>query len=147
MKLEEGRRVYVPSRDMFGNVVRNGGILGLKSSFAVIDDTGKRLVFVDKNPEFVYVDTCEDVCGHKKDIPEDVVTIFRENLTKNDASKMTHDYCKMSREERDKMYNDWKHCLNNPAAPVPVPAEVVEDKRPVTRRQKSLEKKNSTKYY
>ena len=141
MKFIEGRRVYVPSQDMFGNVVREGGILGLKNSFAIVDDTGKRLVFVDKNPEFVYVDTCEDPCGHKKDIPEDVVSIFREKLPKNDSSKMVHDYCKLSREERDKMYTDWNHHLKNNTVP-----EVVEDKRPVTRRKKSSVKKHSTKY-
>lgn len=71
MNLAPSRRVYVPSRKTFGYIVKEGGILGLKSSFAVVDDNGKRLLFVGDTPEFVYTDTSENTCGQKCDVPED----------------------------------------------------------------------------
>ena len=49
MKLKAGRRVYVPSQKIFGTVVREGGILGLPASYAVVDDLGKKSVFFGDN--------------------------------------------------------------------------------------------------
>ena len=110
MKLIEGRRVYIPSRNTFGKVIRDGGILGLSKSFAILDDVGNRMVFMEKIPEFVYVDTKQDESGDTKDIPEDVVPLFRKNLTHEKAEKMTAEYYKLSTEERETICTDWMNC-------------------------------------
>ena len=110
MKLIEGRRVYIPSKKTFGKVIRDGGILGLAKSFAVLDDTGNRMVFVDEIPEFVYADTKQDVSGETKEIPMDVIPLFKEKLTHEKCEKMTSEYYKLSPEERETICMDWMNC-------------------------------------
>lgn len=103
MKLTAGRRVYVPSKQIFGTVVREGGILGLKTSYAVVDDLGKKMVFVGDDIEFVYVDSSEDLNGNKVEIPsEDVVPQIQNEYSPHEARKMTIDLYEMSPEERGK---------------------------------------------
>lgn len=110
MKLIEGRRVYIPSKKTFGKIIRDGGILGLSNSFAILDDTGNRMVFMDKVPEFVYADTKQNVSGEAKEIPEDVVPMFKKNLTHEKCTKMTEEYYKLSEEERKTVCMDWMNC-------------------------------------
>ena len=102
MKLEAGRRVYVPSTKTFGTVVRQGGILGLSESYAIVDDLGKKKVFVGNNIEFVYVDSSEKLSGEKVDIPQDVVPTIQKEHTPAEARKMTHDLYDLCPDERGK---------------------------------------------
>ena len=102
MKLEAGRRVYVPSTKTFGTVVRQGGILGLAESYAVVDDLGKKKAFVGNNIEFVYVDSSETLSGENVDIPEDVVPTIQEEHTPEEARKMTIDLYDLCPDERGK---------------------------------------------
>lgn len=100
MKLEAGRRVYVPSTKTFGTVVRHGGVLGLSKSYAIVDDLGKKTVFIGDDIEFVYVDSSEKMSGEKVDIPQDVVpTIIKDN-SPMEARKMTLDLYDLCPEER-----------------------------------------------
>lgn len=101
MKLETGRRVYVPSTETFGTIVREGGILGLAKSYAVVDDLGKKQVFVG-DIEFVYADSSEKLSGERVEIPQDIVPALREEYTPAEAGKMTRDLYKLSPEERGK---------------------------------------------
>lgn len=135
MKIVPGRRVYIPSIGTFGSVVKEGGILGLSNSFAIIDDTGKKMVFVEDTPEFVYVDTKEDVSGNKVSIPDDVVPLFRKNLGQIEAGKMTKQFYEMKEQDRQVMCKEWMSCEGRP-----VSKHVVEDKRPLTRKKKSSKK-------
>ena len=100
MKLEAGRRVYVPSTETFGTVVRQGGILGLAESYAVVDDLGNKRAFVGNNIEFVYVDSSEKLSGEKVDIPQDVVPTIQKQHTPAEARKMTLDLYKLCPDER-----------------------------------------------
>ena len=102
MKLEAGRRVYVPSTTTFGTIVREGGILGLAKSYAVVDDLGKKQVFVGDDIEFVYADSSEKLCGERVEIPQDIVPTLREEYTPAEAGKMTRDLYKLPPEERGK---------------------------------------------
>lgn len=138
MDLVPGRRVYIPSKKTFGNVMKTGGILGIKSSFAVVDDTGNKLVYTMKVPEFIYVDTSEDVSGEKHDIPVDIVPIFREKLPLDKAINMTDKFYRMSNGDREKTCTDWMDCGNSHPG-------IVEEKRPVSRKR-TTRKRASTKY-
>lgn len=101
MKLKAGRRVYIPSQKTFGTVVREGGILGLSASYAVVDDLGKKSVFIGDNIEIVYVDSSEKVNGEKVErIPPDVVPHFQKNYTPQEAKKMTADLYDLCPEKR-----------------------------------------------
>lgn len=102
MKLEAGRRVYVPSTETFGTVVRQGGILGLSESYAVVDDLGNKKAFIGNNIEFVYVDSSEKLSGEKVDIPIDVVPTIQKEHTPAEARKMTLDLYDLCPEERSK---------------------------------------------
>lgn len=124
MKLESGRRVYVPSTKTFGNIVRRGGILGLKESYALIDDLGKRVVYMGKPPEFVYVDTGKTVDGIEKSIPEDIVHCIREKLPAGEAAKKTKEFYQTPESDREEFC---KKVLSGEKK------NVTEDKRPSTR--------------
>ena len=110
MKLIQGRRVYIPSKTTFGKIIRDGGILGLKNSFAIQDDIGNKIVYVEEVPEFVYADTSKNVSGDDFTIPNDVVPLFQENLSCDQYTKMTCDYYKLSMEEREKVCEEWMNC-------------------------------------
>lgn len=102
MKLEAGRRVYVPSTGTFGTIVRQGGIFGLSESYAIVDDLGKKQVFVGNKIEFVNVDSSETLSGEKVDIPLDVVPTIQKEHTPEEARKMTLDLYNLCPEERSK---------------------------------------------
>jgi len=102
MKLEAGRRVYVPSTKTFGTVVRQGGILGLSESYAIVDDLGNKKVFVGNKIEFVFVDSSEKLSGEKVDIPKDVVPTIQKEHAPAEARKMTLDLYDLCPDERSK---------------------------------------------
>lgn len=111
MKLKNGRRVYIPSQKTFGTIVREGGILGLSGSYAVVDDLGKKAVFFGDSVEFVYVDCLEKVDGEKVEsslVPPDVVPHFQQNYTPQEARKMTAELYDSCPEKRVKIFEEFK---------------------------------------
>lgn len=116
MKLITGRRVYIPSTQTFGTVVREGGILGLSESYAVVDDLGKKQVFVGNKIEFVYVDSSEKLSGEKVDIPQDIVPTIQKEHTPEDARKMTLDLYDLCPDEREKACKEIMKSIQKPSA-------------------------------
>lgn len=104
MKLESGKRVYVPSTKTFGTIVRTGGVLGLSASYAIVDDVGKRSVFVGKNVDFVYVDSSQKPGGEDVEIPPDVVPQLPTKYSPTECKKMTVDLYKTDLHEREDAY-------------------------------------------
>lgn len=125
VEFEEGRRVYVPSTKTFGTLVREGGILGLKTSYAIVDDLGKKTVFIGDKAEFVYVDSSETVAGGKTEIPQDIVPTLRKNFAPTEARKKTLEFYNLGLEDREKECRNLLGCADKP-----------EDKRPATRKSK-----------
>ena len=76
-------RVYIPGTTRFGNIVKKGGLFGLKDSFSIIDDIGKKHVFLGKNiGNFFYVETSENCNGEKcnEGVPVDGYQIIKNCL-------------------------------------------------------------------
>lgn len=97
--------MYVPCKTAFGTVVKEGGILGLPSSYAVIDDVGNKLVFFGDKIDLVYVDTSKDSFGKKCEIPKDVVSDMKTKFAPGESKKMIHDLYSLCPEERLKVFN------------------------------------------
>lgn len=106
MKFETGRRVYVPSTGTFGTIVREGGILGLAKSYAVVDDLGKQKLFVGEDIEFVDVASSETLYGEKVELPKDVVPTLREKFNPGEARKMVIDLYNLCPGDREKACED-----------------------------------------
>ena len=128
VELQEGRRVYVPSTKTFGTIVREGGILGLKASYAIVDDLGKKTVFIGDKVDFVYVDSADS------EIPQDIVPFLRENFTRTEVKKKTQNFYNLGPEDREKECRNLLSCADDKP----------EDKRPATRKSKRVSKKNKT---
>ncbi len=101
MKLQGGRRVYMPSTKTFGTIVREGGILGLASSYAIVDDVGKRSVFVGDNIDFVDVGSSKKLDGNEVEIPPDVVPTLKARYCEKESRQMTQDLYKTNLEDRE----------------------------------------------
>lgn len=101
MKLKAGRRVYMPSTKTFGTIVREGGILGLASSYAIVDDVGKRSVFVGDNIDFVDVGSSKKLDGNEVEIPPDVVPTLKARYCEKESRQMTQDLYKTNLEDRE----------------------------------------------
>lgn len=112
MKLESGKRVYVPSTKTFGTIVRQGGVLGLNSSYAIVDDVGKRYVFVGNNIEFVYVDSSQKVGGEDVEIPPDVVPQLPKKYSPGECKKLTVDLYKTDLDDREEAYRTLMKTIN-----------------------------------
>lgn len=112
MKFQTGRRVYVPSTGTFGTIVREGGILGLARSYAVVDDLGKQKLFVGEDIEFVDVDSSETLSGEKVKLPEDVVPALRAKYSPAEARQKTIDLYNLCPADRGKASKD---LLNQPS--------------------------------
>ena len=125
VELQEGRRVYVPSTKTFGTIVREGGILGLKASYAMVDDLGKKTVFIGDKVDFVYVDSADS------EIPQDIVPFLRENFTRTEVKKKTQNFYNLGPEDREKECRNLLSCADDKP----------EDKRPATRKSKRVSKK------
>ena len=101
-------RVYIPGTTLFGNIVKKGGLFGLKDSFSVIDDIGKKYIFIGKNiGDFFYVETsenCNGECNH--DIPEDGYQIIKNEYPR--CTKYISTYYDMSLDERNDLMMRWK---------------------------------------
>lgn len=148
MKLESGRRVYVPATKTFGTIVRQGGILGLRESYAIVDDVGSKTVFVGDKIDFVYVDTSTTLSGEKITIPPDVVPEVKKQYSPPEATKLVTDLYKTSLDDREKACQQLKTACESISKPKKASSKSkktpppYEDKRPVTRisRRKSAPK-------
>jgi len=78
MELKKGERVYIRNSGNFANIVKTGGILGIKNSYAALDDDGNRLVFMGKSSEFAFTGTGETPSGEKVELPLDGFTLITE---------------------------------------------------------------------
>ena len=106
MKLEKMDRVYVPSSGHFGHIQKKGGILGIKDSFAVIDDTGKRSIYVGKClGDFTYCETKKTPLGDDCMVPHDGVTLIKKEFPT--CGKFIKEYLKMTAEERQALCERW----------------------------------------
>jgi len=101
-------RVYMPGTTRFGNIVKKGGLFGVKDSFSIIDDTGKKHIFIGKNiGNFFYVETSENCNGEcNKDIPEDGYQIIKNEYPR--CTKYISTYYDMSLDERNDLMIRWK---------------------------------------
>jgi len=102
-------RVYMPGTTRFGNIVKKGGLFGIKDSFSVIDDTGKKQIFLGKNiGDFVYVETSENCNGEKcnEGVPVDGYQIIKNEYPR--CTKYISTYYDMSLEERNDLMVRWK---------------------------------------
>lgn len=117
MDSKDGRRVYVPSRKVFGSIVKSGGILGIPSSYAILDDTGKRLVFVGEKIEFVYVDSSSNVKGENVEIPPDVVTDIRSNFSPGEAKKKIEELYSTDIADRETKFREYQTSKGTKAKP------------------------------
>ena len=144
MKFESGKRVYVPSTKTFGTIVRTGGVLGLSASYAIVDDVGKRSVFVGKNVDFVYVDSSQTPGGEDVEIPPDVVPQLPTKYSPAESKKMTVDLYKTELNEREDAYRTLMERINtteskskNAKSKKKTSSKKTsrEDKRPATRKR------------
>lgn len=115
MDSKNGRRVYVPSTKTFGTVIKEGGILGIPSSYAIVDDVGKKIVFVGDKLEFVYVDSSQNPKGETVNIPPDVVPIIRETCSPLEAKKMINEIYSTKPDERERAFAEFKSPATSPA--------------------------------
>jgi len=98
----------MPGTTRFGNIVKKGGLFGVKDSFSIIDDTGKKHIFIGKNiGNFFYVETSENCNGEcNKDIPEDGYQIIKNEYPR--CTKYISTYYDMSLDERNDLMIRWK---------------------------------------
>ncbi len=102
-------RVYIPGTTRFGNIVKKGGLFGLKDSYSVIDDIGTKHIFVGKNiGSFYYTESCKN-CNdedHDCEIPEDGYQIIKNEYPR--CTKYISTYYDMNLEERNDLMSKWK---------------------------------------
>ena len=107
--VDKMERVYIPGTTRFGNIVKKGGLFGLKDSFSIIDDTGKKQIFLGKNiVDFVYVETSENCKGEQcnEGVPVDGYQIIKNEYPR--CTKYISTYYDMSLEERNDLMVRWK---------------------------------------
>lgn len=124
MDPKNGRRVYVPSTKTFGNVVKEGGILGIPSSYAIVDDVGKKLLFMGDKVDFAYVDSSKTVNGEAIDVPPDVAPMIKDEFSPLEAKKKISEIYSTDLTDRERAFREFRP----------------EDKRPATRKKKSTSK-------
>lgn len=100
-------RVYVPSTTCFGNIVKKGAILGVKDSFAVVDDTGRKSIYIGKNKgHFIYTESCCNCLGeHCHDVPMDGYQMIKSEYPR--CTKFFTTYYDMTLEERNSLCSKW----------------------------------------
>jgi len=123
------KRVYVTKSGDFGTIVRSGGILGIKDSFAIVDDVGNRTFHTGKCDDFAYSTSGETPSGKVVDIPLDGIFMIKEH---GQSSTLEQEYTKMSREQKDVFCESWSSMTSEERT------NAIEEKRPTTRRSKRL---------
>lgn len=145
MKLKTGKRVYVPSTKTFGTIVRQGGILGLTSSYAVVDDVGERSVFLGNNMEFVYVDSSQKPGGEAVKIPPDVVPELRKKYSPGECKNLTVDLYKTDLGGREEAYRTLMKTINPDAEPAKKNSDKTAKKNSSIKTADRTAEKNSAK--
>ena len=108
MELKKAERVYLPSTGSFGNIQKKGGILGIKESYAIIDDSGKRTIYAGKTTgDFVYTESKCTSRGDRMEIPMDGVTMIKKDFKGTQCSKFLAKYSSMSAEEKESLCKKW----------------------------------------
>lgn len=132
-----GERVYVPSTNTFGTIFKEGGILGIKNSYSVIDDAGRRQIFVGKSLDnIVFVKDCKNGLGCEfPNLPIDGVEKIKqnENLTKNECSELVQKYVSSCSEQKSIILEDVMNSNGKNVEPIPVEKK---KKTRITRRSK-----------
>ncbi len=111
MNISKGRRVYILKSGNFGNIVKSGGILGMKESYAAVDDTGSRIVFMGKSSDdFAYTDTGMTPSGDNVDIPRDGVSMIEtdESMTRVMSNTLVKRYISMDKADRHSFCEKWE---------------------------------------
>lgn len=137
MDLSKGMRVYIMKSGNFGNIIKSGGILGMKDSYAAVDDSGSRFVFMGKSSsEFAYSDTGETPSGENVEIPRDGVSIITndECVTRSMSTTLVKNYNHMDKDERNAFCDKWETMTREEKR------SILEDKRPNTRKKNSRKK-------
>ena len=100
-------RVYIPGTTRFGNIVKKGAILGVKDSYAIIDDTGKRHIFIGKNKcQFVLTESGCNCLGNSVSCPVDGYTIIKSEYPR--CTKFFTTYYDMTLDERNTLMSNWE---------------------------------------
>ena len=109
MDFVKGERVFVPKTGEFAYVIKTGGILGLKDSYAIVNETGAKSVFMGKTSDFVFVSSGMCPSGEKVDVPEDGVSLIMDftNATKAKRLSMVKKYNEMSYGEKKEFCGEW----------------------------------------
>jgi len=109
MELSKGERIYIKKTGNFANVIKTGGILGIKNSYAALDDDGGRVVFMGKTTEFVFTSTGETPSGEKVDIPLDGMTLITECglVSKNKTKALVKTYHAMDPSSKISFCEEW----------------------------------------
>lgn len=132
-----GERVYIPSKNAFGTIFKEGGIMGIKNSYSVIDDVGRRQIFVGKALDnIVFVKDCKNGLGCDfPNLPVDGVELIRQNekLTKNECFELVQKYVTCSYEEQKMILEDVLKSGGKNVEPIPVDKK---RKTRITRRSK-----------
>ena len=120
MELKKGERVYMRNSGNFGNIVKTGGILGIKDSYAALDDDGNKIVFMGKSSEFAFTKSGETPSGEKVDMPVDGLALITDcglvgkvktrtlaktygALDQEGKASFCDNWCKLSDEEKVKL--------------------------------------------
>lgn len=115
-------RVFIPSTNSFGSISKSGGILGLENSYRVVDDSGKRIVFVGKALENVVIVKDKKTGGGSvyENIPKDGVLEIRNNkkLSLAECSSKIKEYMCAGCDDREKILvdlssNESDTCVSN----------------------------------
>ena len=109
MEFVKGERVFVPKTGEFAYVIKTGGILGLKDSYAIVNENGTKSVFMGKTSEFVFVSSGMCPSGEKVDVPEDGVSLIMDfkGATKAKRNSMVKKYNGMSCKEKKEFCGEW----------------------------------------
>ena len=109
MDLTKGTRVFVRKTGEFAYVIKSGGILGIKDSYAIVDEMGSKIVFMGKTSEFVFIDTGMCPSGEVVEIPEDGVSLIMDFTTATKAKRLAFakKYNGMTLEQKKDFCNEW----------------------------------------
>jgi len=101
-------RVYIPSTEKFGHVVKKGGIFGVKDSFTIIDDAGGKSIYIGKNiGNFIFTESGKNCVGKEcaHEIPVDGYQIIKKEFPR--CTKFLSTYYDMSLDQRNDLMLRW----------------------------------------
>lgn len=111
MTENQKERVYLPGSEGFGDLQQRG-VLGVKNAYKIVDDDGKRVLFIGKTiDDVVLVNENKTGSGKdfKKEIPVDIVDNMRTMLEKSELQEAMKRYRKCcNRKEKDDLFEEVK---------------------------------------